>query len=387
MSETDATTAAAVATTPLHALHRELGATMTVFAGYDMPLRYPAGILQEHLHTRRAAGLFDVSHMGQLCLRGVDPADPAGSAARALETLVPADLLGLAPGQQRYTLLTNAACGVRDDLMVVHAGECLLLVVNAACKHADFAYLAAALPAGCELRRAEDRALLALQGPQALPVMTRLAPALARLPTMHGVWAALCGQRCFVTRSGYTGEDGVEISVPVAGVEALARWLLAQPEVAPVGLGARDSLRLEAGLCLYGQDLDPQTTLAAAGLAWVVGRARRPGGARAGGYPGADVFARELAEGTPRQRVRLRVEGRAPVRAGVLLYADDVGGGGGGGAIGVVTSGGFGPSVGAPVAMGYVGRAHAAVGARLFAEVRGKRHPLRVVRRLLNAME
>jgi len=384
MSGTHATTDAVVATTPLHALHRELGATMTVFAGYDMPLRYPAGILQEHLHTRAQAGLFDVSHMGQLCLRGPDPSDPVGSAARALETLVPGDLLGLAPGQQRYTLLTNADNGVLDDLMVAHAGECLLLVVNAACKHADFAHLAAALPAGCELRWAEDRALLALQGPQALRVMIRLAPTLATLATMHGTWVELCGQRCFVTRSGYTGEDGVEISVPDSAVEALARWLLAQPEVAPVGLGARDSLRLEAGLCLYGQDLDPQTTVVAAGLAWVVGKARRPGGARAGGYPGEAVFARELSEGAARQRVKLLVEGRAPVRAGAVIRAEDVDGAP---ALGVVTSGGFGPSVGAPVAMGYVERARSGIGQRLFAEVRGKRHPLRVVGRLLHAME
>lgn len=370
-----------LATTPLHALHLELGATMTGFAGYSMPLRYPGGIIQEHLHTRSNAGLFDVSHMGQIWLRGADPADPVGSAAAALETLVPGDLLGLVPGQQRYTVFTNADNGVLDDLMVAHAGDRLLLVVNAACKHADFAHLSAALPAGCELAWAEGRALLALQGPSAVSVVAELAPALADLATMHGVWVTLLGERCFVTRSGYTGEDGVEISVPDTAADALARRLLDHDAVVPVGLGARDSLRLEAGLCLYGQDLTTTTTIASAGLGWVVGKPRRPGGARAGGYPGADVFARESVDGAATRRVKLRVDGRAPVRAGAALYPDASAPT----PIGTVTSGGFGPSVGGPVAMGYVDSALAAAGQQLFADVRGKRHPVSVVKRLLSS--
>ena len=359
-------------TTPLHALHRELGARMVPFAGYEMPLHYQPGILKEHLHTREAAGLFDVSHMGQLALRA--SSGDVAEAARALERLVPVDLVGLKEGRQRYALFTNGSGGILDDLMVANRGDHLFLVVNAACKEADEVHLREHLAGGCTLDRLEDRALIALQGPAAADVMAGLAPESAGMRFMDVRSLTLEGAGCVVSRSGYTGEDGFEISVPEGAAADLARALLAHEAVAPVGLGARDSLRLEAGLCLYGSDLDGTTSPVEAALEWAIQKARRPGGARAGGFPGAERVFDEFAHGPRRRRVGLKPEGRAPVRSGAALYAteDDEA------SIGKVTSGVFGPSVGGPVAMGYVQFDHAEPGERLFAEVRGKRLPVQV---------
>ncbi|MFN0218433.1 MAG: glycine cleavage system aminomethyltransferase GcvT [Hyphomicrobium sp.] len=352
--------------TPLHALHLARGAVMAPFAGYDMPIQYPTGVLKEHLHTRAAAGLFDVSHMGQLILRA--KSGDAGDAARALERLVPVDILGLQVGRQRYALFTNEQGGVRDDLMVANRGDHLLLVVNAACKLADQAHLRAHLFDDCEIERL-DRALIALQGPSAEAALARLAPGVETMRFMDVRDVDIAGARCIVSRSGYTGEDGFEISVANADAERLALALLADPTVAPIGLGARDSLRLEAGLCLYGAELDTETTPVEAGLAWAIQAQRRRGGARAGGFAGADVILDQLELGPKRSRVGLLAEGRAPVRTGAPLFETE----NSASPIGRVTSGGFGPSLNRPVAMGYAPAAMAQPGARRFAEVRGQR--------------
>jgi glycine cleavage system T protein (aminomethyltransferase) len=350
--------------TPLYALHLELGARMVPFAGYDMPVQYPGGILAEHRQTRAAAGLFDVSHMGQIHLAGNDP-------AAALETLVPGDIRGLAPGEMRYTQFTNAAGGILDDLMVtrIAAGE-LLLVVNAACKEADLAHLRAGLAGTAEVAPEFERALIALQGPKAAEVLTRHAPDCAELLFMTARPLEVAGLDCCVSRSGYTGEDGFEITCRAEHAEALARRLLAEPEVAPVGLGARDSLRLEAGLCLYGHDIDETTTPVEAALAWSIGKRRR----QDGGYPGAEVVTRQLVEGVARRRVGILPEGRQPAREGseVVDSGDSI--------VGRVTSGGFGPTLGGPLAMGYVATPHAALDTALGLQVRGKTLPARVVR-------
>ena len=355
----------ALARTPLYALHRELGARMVPFAGYEMPVQYPNGILKEHLHARTAAGLFDVSHMGQVRLAGA-------AAAAALESLVPVDVVDLGVGHQRYALFTNDAGGIRDDLMIANFGDHLLLVVNAACKTQDFAHLHAHLDGRCEVTELTDRALLALQGPQAGAVLARFAPETGPMTFMTVGPATLAGIACTVSRSGYTGEDGFEISVPAEHAEALARLLLAEPEVAPIGLGARDSLRLEAGLCLYGHDIDATTTPVEADLAWALSRSRRAGGARPGGYPGATTILTQLEQGVTRKRVGLRPQGRMPVREGAELVDA------GGRVVGKVTSGGFGPSVGAPVAMGYVEAGLATPDAALSAIVRGQPVPASV---------
>lgn len=348
--------------TPLHALHLSLGAKMVAFAGYDMPVQYAAGIMAEHLHTRAKAGLFDVSHMGQARLEG------AGAAA-ALETLVPGDIKGLAAGRMRYTLLTNAQGGILDDLMVTHAGDHLALVVNAGRKQQDFAHLERHLAGKARLTRLADRALLALQGPLAAAVLARLAPSAAGLPFMSGTALALEGINCFVTRSGYTGEDGFEISLPAAAGEDFARRLLREPEVLPIGLGARDSLRLEAGLCLYGHDIDETTTVIEADLAWTIQKRRRA----EGGFPGADIVLRELASGARRRRAGIQPEGRAPAREGTEITAAD------GAPVGRITSGGFGPTADGPIAMGYLDSAHAALGTPLKLIVRGTPRPARIV--------
>jgi len=348
--------------TPLYPLHLALGARMVAFAGYEMPVQYPAGILAEHLHTRAAAGLFDVSHMGQLRIAGADP-------AAALETLVPGDISGVGAMQMRYTLLLNEAGGILDDLMTTRLADNLLVVVNAATKDADFAHLIAHLgPAGVSIERLDDRALLALQGPLAAAVLERLAGGIAQLPFMTAAEIVLDRHRCLVTRSGYTGEDGFEISLPAAGALAVAKRLLAEPEVAPAGLGARDSLRLEAGLCLYGHDIDETTTPVEADLAWTIGKRRR----EAAGFPGAAVILDQLARGAARKRVGIRPDGRAPAREGTAILDSS------GEPIGRVTSGGFGPSLGAPVAMGYVDARHAAVGAPVAVSVRGSARPAQV---------
>ncbi|WP_020407909.1 glycine cleavage system aminomethyltransferase GcvT [Hahella ganghwensis] len=352
--------------TPLYDLHMELGAKMVEFAGYMMPVSYPAGIIKEHTHTREKAGLFDVSHMGQVKLIG-------SGAAEALETLVPGDVVGLAPGEQRYTLFTNEKGGILDDLMVTNDGESLFLVVNAACKDQDIAHLKQHLSDHCEIKVLEDRALLALQGPAAAKVMESFAPELNKLTFMKGAYASLNGAECFVTRSGYTGEDGFEISVPADECEALARALLAHEEVEPIGLGARDSLRLEAGLCLYGHDLNTETNLVEGNLKWVLSKPRRSGEAREGGFPGAAETLKQFAEGSSRKRVGIQPEGRAPVREGAEIQTLD------GEKIGEITSGGFGPTVGKPVAMGYVSSEYAAVGSKLKVILRGREIAAEVV--------
>jgi aminomethyltransferase len=348
--------------TPLHALHMTAGARMVPFAGYDMPVQYE-GILAEHLHTRAAAGLFDVSHMGQLSLVGPDHA----TTAAALEALVPADIANLAPGRQRYTQFLNANGGILDDLMVFRSADpgddgVLFLVVNAARKAEDTAHLTAHLPSAIRLVPATDRALIAIQGPKAVDVMVRAGAAVADWPFMAGGPARVAGIDVHATRSGYTGEDGFELSVPNDRGADLWRALADDPDVRPVGLGARDSLRLEAGLCLYGHDMDETVTPVEAGLVWSIQKRRREGG----GFPGAAVVRRQIAEGPPRLRVGIRPAGRAPAREGTEVRAVD------GTVIGTVTSGGFGPTVGGPVAMGLVDARHAAVGTPLVLMVRGK---------------
>jgi aminomethyltransferase len=365
-------TPSALKTTPLHALHLARGGKMVPFAGYDMPVQYSPGVLKEHLHTRLSAGLFDVSHMGQIELRA--RSGKVEDAARALERLVPQDIVAIAPSRQRYAQFTNAAGGILDDLMVSNFGSHLFLVVNAACKDADEAHLRANLSDDCEITALRDRALLALQGPKAEAALTKLCAGAAALTFMDVAALRLLDQDCFVSRSGYTGEDGFEISVPAAGAEALASALLDDPAVLPIGLGARDSLRLEAGLCLYGHDIDTATTPVEAALQWSIQKSRRNGGARAGGFPGADLILQQLDNGAPRRRVGLRPEGRAPVREAAALFTDATAAT----PIGAVTSGGFGPSLNAPVAMGYLPASHAAIGGLVFAEVRGQRLPLRV---------
>jgi aminomethyltransferase len=351
--------AATLAKTPLYKLHVELGARMVPFAGYEMPVQYPAGIIKEHLHTRSQAGLFDVSHMGQIRLTGAH-------AALALEALVPVDIAGLAINRQRYALFTNEQGGILDDLMVANCGDHLFLVVNASRKHEDLLHLENRVAAQCTFEEIVDRALLALQGPLASAVLARFAPETAHIKFMDSIEVNFVHAACRVSRSGYTGEDGYEISVPADKAEELARLLLQQPEVAPVGLGARDTLRLEAGLCLYGHDIDQTTTPVEAGLSWALSKARRDGGKRPGGYPGARTIMRQLDEGVTRQRVGLRPAERVPVREGAELCSAD------GHVIGKVTSGSFGPSVGTPIAMGYVATGCETAGTVVSAQVRGK---------------
>ena len=353
--------------TPLHDLHLELGARMVPFAGYEMPVQYPLGVLKEHLHCRDQAGLFDVSHMGQLLLHGAD-------AAAALESLVPVDIRDLPLGMQRYALFTDEQGGILDDLMVARLEEdTLLLVVNAACKEQDLAHLAQHIGSRCEIESQFDsRALLALQGPRAAEVLARLAAPAAQLTFMQVARLQLLGSDCCISRSGYTGEDGFEISVPVDAAEPLARALLAAPEVRPIGLGARDSLRLEAGLCLYGHDMNRNTTPIEASLQWAISKVRRADGARAGGFPGAERIFAQQQGGVGRRRVGLLPQERVPVREGAGIVDAQ------GQPIGQVTSGGFGPSLGAPVAMGYVDSGHAALGSEVWAIVRGKQVPMKV---------
>lgn len=358
--------------TPLYELHVSLGGKMVPFAGYDMPVQYPAGVLKEHLQTRSSAGLFDVSHMGQIALR--PKSGKVEDAARALERLVPQDIVAIAPGRQRYAQFTNADGGILDDLMVAHFGDHLFLVVNAACKAEDEAHLRANLSDDCVIDSLADRALIALQGPKAEAALAKLCAEATAMKFMDAGPHEVAGLTCFVSRSGYTGEDGFEISVPTADAERLARTLLENPDVMPIGLGARDSLRLEAGLCLYGHDIDTATTPVEAALEWSVQKSRRTGGARAGGFPGAAKILAHFDHGASRRRVGLRAEGRAPVREGALLFADSADGE----PIGKVTSGGFGPSLNAPVAMGYVPTSLSALDTKLFAEVRGQRLPLTV---------
>ena len=356
--------------TPLHALHVARGGKMVPFAGYEMPVQYAAGVLREHLHTRQSAGLFDVSHMGQIALS--PKSGRIEDAARALERLVPQDIVAVAPGRQRYAQFTNDAGGMLDDLMVANFGSHLFLVVNAACKAEDEAHLRANLSDTCIIEVLADRALIALQGPKAESVLAKFCADAPAMRFMDAGRRRVDGIDCFVSRSGYTGEDGFEISIPAEQAERLVGALLGNSDVLPVGLGARDSLRLEAGLCLYGHDIDTSTTPVEGALEWSIQKSRRNGGARGGGFPGADLILAQLTGGAPRRRVGLRPEGRAPVREGALLFADETSTE----RIGTVTSGGFGPSLNAPVAMGYLPSAQAAAGGTVFAELRGQRLPL-----------
>jgi len=347
--------------TPLHDLHLSLGSKL--------------GVMKEHLHTRAAAGLFDVSHMGQVMLH--PKSGEVADAAAALETLVPVSVLGLKPGRQRYGLFTNDAGGILDDLMIANApwDDALFLVVNAACKQADIAHMRAHLSESCEIEVLEDRALLALQGPEAETALARLVPGVADMRFMDSAAHDWDGEILWISRSGYTGEDGFEVSIPAARAEAFATALLEMDEVEAIGLGARDSLRLEAGLCLYGHDLDETTTPVAGGLVWAIQKVRRADGDRAGGFPGAEKVLAEIATGADTLRVGLKPDGRAPMLEGVPLFETAEGGA----PVGRVTSGGFGPSVGGPVAMGYVPNDSATPGTRFYGEVRGKRLPVEVV--------
>lgn len=352
--------------TPLYDLHLELGGKMVPFAGYEMPVQYPLGVKKEHLHTREQAGLFDVSHMGQVMLTG-------DGAAAMLEALVPVDIIDLPTGKQRYALFTNDKGGILDDLMVTNFGDSLYVVVNAACKSQDIAHMRAHLTDGVELKELNDRALVALQGPKAAEALSRLAPEVSGMVFMDSRRVTVDGVECFVSRSGYTGEDGYEISIPNSDADRLTRLLLEQPEVEAIGLGARDSLRLESGLCLYGHDIDTSTTPIEASLIWAISKARRADGARAGGFPGAETVLGQIAsKDYARKRVGLIGEGRAPVREGTELFDAD------GNNIGQVTSGTFGPSAGASIAMGYVATAFSAIDTVVYAEVRGKKLPMTV---------
>ncbi|WP_028022044.1 glycine cleavage system aminomethyltransferase GcvT [Enterovibrio calviensis] len=350
--------------TPLYDLHVEMGAKMVPFAGYDMPVQYALGVRKEHIHCRENAGLFDVSHMGQVRLHGEN-------AAKALEALVPVDIIDLPSGKQRYAMFTNDQGGLMDDLMVANFGDHLFVVVNAACKDQDIAHLRANLPNDVSLEVIEDRALLALQGPKAAAILATVNPAVADMVFMDAAAMDLGGVECLVSRSGYTGEDGYEISVPADQADAFARQLLAHDDVEWIGLGARDSLRLECGLCLYGHDIDTTTTPVEASLLWAISKPRRADGERTGGFPGADIVLDQIAtKDVQRKRVGLLGTSKAPVREGAKLFdADD-------NEIGIVTSGTFGPTKGQPVAMGYVTTELAVLGTEVFAEVRGKKLPM-----------
>ncbi|WP_072376399.1 glycine cleavage system aminomethyltransferase GcvT [Rhizobium tibeticum] len=357
--------------TPLHALHLSLGARMVPFAGYEMPVQYPAGVMKEHIQTRTSAGVFDVSHMGQVVIKA--KSGKYEDAALALESLVPVDILGLAEGRQRYGFFTDDNGGILDDLMITHLDDHLFVVVNAACKDADLAHLQKHIGDTCDIILL-DRALIALQGPRAVEVLAELWADVAAMKFMDVRHCRLHDVSCLVSRSGYSGEDGFEISIPTDKAEDVTKRLLEHPDVQPIGLGARDSLRLEAGLCLYGNDIDTTTTPVEAALEWGMQKARRTGGARAGGFSGAGRILSELEKGAARRRVGLKPEGKAPVRGHSKLFADPEGKS----EIGEVTSGGFGPSVEHPVAMGYVNVAQAAVGTQVYAEVRGKYLPVTV---------
>lgn len=354
--------------TPLFDLHVELGAKMVPFAGYEMPVQYPLGVKKEHLQTRDQAGLFDVSHMGQIKLTGAN-------AAAALEKLVPVDIIDLPAGKQRYALFTNEQGGIMDDLMVTNYGDWIYVVVNAACKEQDIAHMRANLGDDVALEVLDDRALVAIQGPTAAAAVARIQPAVSDMVFMDSRIMEIDGVECFVSRSGYTGEDGFEISIPADQAERLCRLFLEQPEIEAIGLGARDSLRLESGLCLYGHDLNQTTTPIEGSLIWAISKVRRADGERAGGFPGADKILEQIAEKNwETKRVGLVSSGKAPVREGTELVDAD------GNNIGTVTSGTLGPSAGVPVAMGYVTKEFAALDSEVFAVVRGKQVPMTVSR-------
>jgi len=355
--------------TALTELHQELGAKLVPFAGYEMPVQYPMGVLGEHNHTRTEAGLFDVSHMGQVILRPKN--GTLRDAALALETLIPQDVADLEEDRQRYGFFTNDTGGILDDLMFANRGDHLFLVVNAACKEQDIAHMQAHLSDVCELTVITDRALIALQGPKAEAALETLIPGVAAMKFMDVLTASYKGAEFWISRSGYTGEDGYEISLPNSVAEDFTRALLNHEDVAPIGLGARDSLRLEGGLCLYGNDIDETTSPIEAALIWAIQKVRRTDGARAGGFPGAEQILDHITNGAERKRVGLRPDGRAPMRAGTVIFADETTTT----PLGTVTSGGFGPTVGGPISMAYLTKSSAAKDTTVFAEVRGKRMP------------
>ena len=358
--------------TPLFELHKKLGAKMVPFAGYEMPVQYPMGVLKEHLHTRSEAGLFDVSHMGQVIVRAKSGAYE--DAALAAEALVPMSILGLKENRQRYAFFTNDQGGLSDDLMIANRGDHLFFVVNAACKDADIAHMRANMSDTCDIEVIEDRALIALQGPASERALGALCADVINMKFMDVAVVDIMGAECWVSRSGYSGEDGYEVSIPAEDATTIVEALLAMDGVEPVGLGARDSLRLEAGLCLYGNDIDETTSPIEAGLNWAIQKIRRVGGERAGGFPGADIILDHIENGVGKKRVGLRPEGRAPMRAGTLIFATETATD----SVGKITSGGFGPSFEGPVAMGYINIEHANLGTELFAELRGKRLPITV---------
>lgn len=358
--------------TPFYDMHVANGAKMVPFAGYDMPVQYPSGVMKEHLQTREKAGLFDVSHMGQVILRGQSYQD----AAVALERLIPMDVQGLAEGRQRYGFFTNDQGGILDDLMFANRGDHIFMVVNAACKEADIDHLRDNLEPDIHVKALENRALLALQGPSSESVLAEHYPPITDMQFMDVETIPIAGAECWVSRSGYTGEDGFELSIPLAAALDVAKALADHPDVEWIGLGARDSLRLEGGLCLYGHDIDETTTPIQAGLTWAIQKARRENGTRAGGFPGANVILGQMASGVANTRVGLIPQTRAPMREGVELFATETDTA----PIGYVTSGGFGPSVGSPVAMGYVPTEMSTPNTVLFGEVRGKRMPVQVSR-------
>lgn len=353
--------------TPLTSLLQEQGGKMVAFAGYEMPVQFADGVLKEHLHTRSAAGLFDVSHMGQLTIR--PKSGNMAEAAQALESIIPVDILGLKTGRQRYGFLTTPQGGIIDDLMISNLENHYMLVVNAACKEADIAHLHYHLSDSCHVEELENRALVAIQGPLSETILAPLSPNVKDMCFMDVAQLKLDATSCIVARSGYTGEDGFEISISAQSARALVEKLLEHPALRPVGLGARDSLRLEAGLCLYGNDIDTTTTPIEAGLAWAIQKVRRPAGARAGGFPGADVILDQLTHNVVRKRIGLRAEGRAPIRSGSLLFASETDQT----PIGHVTSGSYGPTLESPVAMGYVPSELTPINTRVYAEVRAKR--------------
>ena len=357
-------------TTPLRDLHIELGGKMVPFAGYEMPVQYPLGVMKEHLHTRTKAGLFDVSHMGQVIVYAGGSYE---AAALAMEKLVPVNLAGLGKNRQRYGFFTNEQGGIMDDLMIANRGDHMFVVVNAACKEGDIAHMREGL-GDCSIDEIDDRVLLALQGPAAEAVLSGIVPEAADMKFMDvGIFGSDYDE-LWISRSGYTGEDGYEISVSNEHAVALAKALLAHEDVEPIGLGARDSLRLEGGLCLYGNDIDSTTSPVEAALTWAVQKVRRKGGEREGGFPGADRILDEFENGASRTRVGLLPEGRAPMREGTPLYAAAEGGE----QVGHVTSGAYGPTIEGPMSMGYVSSDLAAEGTQLFGEVRNKRQPVTV---------
>jgi aminomethyltransferase len=365
MSASHPSTAAKLERAPLYDLHIALGARMVPFAGYEMPLHYGPGILKEHLHARSAAGLFDVSHMGQVTLRPIK--NDMRAVCLVLESLVPIDVVDLGVGRQRYALLTNPQGGILDDMMVANRGDHLAIVVNASRKEFDLQHLRKYLSENCKIDVLSDRSLLALQGPQASSVLSKHAPEVGAMRFMDVRTVDLAGISCDISRSGYTGEDGFEISVPSDRANLLAGHILADTAVAPIGLGARDSLRLEAGLCLYGADLDPTTSPVDAALEWSIQKSRRSEGSRSGGFPGSEIILPQLRDGSSRRRVGLRARGGRPVRAGAQLFDREREKS----RVGIVTSGGFGPSVNGPVAMGYVESAYSKTGTEILADVRG----------------